>query len=62
MVAFRALLVSWATSFMTEVDNDCRDWSTYLKCARVFAAPQVLGADRLVVEVESKVVRDELCG
>ena len=62
MVAFRALLVSWATSFMTEVNNDCCDWFLSLKSARVLAAPQVLGADRLVVEVESKVVRDELCG
>ena len=33
-----------------------------LGCAQVFPAPAVFGADRLVVEMESKVARDEICG
>ena len=33
-----------------------------LGCAQVFPAPAVFGADRLVVELESKVAHDEICG
>ena len=59
----RELLVAWARAF-TAQEPDSRDWTGEIERALVFvlpAPPSGTGDRRLVVDLCSKLARDELC-